>query len=266
LQASSFALFNLMHRYLLRLFALSLAAFVTPAFGQLERCLDAHGGLARWHSFGGVEYDLASKFGKEDQEEHQLFDLRTRAGLITSEKYTLGSNGQEVWIKPGLDALGGTPPRFYMWTPFYFFGMPFVFADPGAKQESLGKKSFRGQEYDAVRITFAKGTGDSPEDYYVAYIDPATTRLKLVYYVVTFPAMRKDRPISQLKPHAIVFEEWQTADGLLVPKNAPFYNWTGSDIEGEPLGRLEYSNVHFSEQAPDATKFKMPADAVVAPL
>ncbi len=153
-----------------------------------------------------------------------------------------------------------------MRTPFYFFGMPFVFADPGAKQESLGKKSFRGQEYDAVRITFAKGTGDTPDDYYVAYINPATARLKLVYYIVTYPAMRKDRPVSQLEPHAIVFEDWQIADGLLVPKTAPFYKWTGSDIEGGPLGRLEFSNVHFSAQVPDASKFEKPADAVAAPM
>ena len=224
---------------------------------------------ADWQSgeaLAGFSTDLTWRSARGEQKDHQLFDLRTRAGLITSEKYTLGSNGEEVWIKPGLDALGGTPPRFYMWTPFYFFGMPFVFADPGAKQESLGKKRFRGQEYDAVRITFAKGTGDTPDDYYVAYIDPTAAHLKLVYYVVTYPAMRKDRPVSQLEPHAIVFEDWQKADGLLVPKTAPFYKWTGSDIEGEPLGRLEFSNVHFSAQPPDPSKFKKPADAVVAPL
>lgn len=255
-----------MHRHLARLLALSLFVSATSAFGQLDRCLEAHGGLAKWHSFAGVEYDLAYKSPKETSQEHQLFNLQTRSGLITSDKYSLGTSGGEVWIKPGLDALGGTPPRFYMWTPFYFFGMPFVFADPGAKLESLGKKSFRGQEYDAVRITFAKGTGDSPDDYYVAYIDPTNAHLKLVYYVVTYPTMRKDRQVSELKPHAIVFEEWQTADGLLVPKVAPFYKWTGSDIEGDPLGRFEYSNVHFTAHAPDDSKFKKPADAVVAPL
>jgi Family of unknown function (DUF6503) len=266
LQAGGSALFNLMHRHLLRLFALSLATFVTPAFGQLDRCLEAHGGLAKWRGFAGVEYDLAWKSAKEDQKDHQLFDLRDRSGLITSDKYTLGSSGGEVWVKPGLDALGGTPPRFYMWTPFYFFGMPFVFADPGTKQESLGKKDFQGREYDVVKITFPKGAGDTPDDYYVAYVDPATAHLKIVYYVVTYPAMRKGRPVSELEPHAIVFEEWQRIDGLLVPKAAPFYKWNGHDIEGEPLGRLEYSNVHFSKQAPDASKFKKPADAIAAPL
>ena len=101
---------------------------------------------------------------------------------------------------------------------------------------------------------------------YVAYIDSATAHLKMVYYVVTYPAMRKGRPISQLEPHAIVFEDWQTVDGLRVPKTAPFYKWTGSGVEGEALGRLEFSNVHFLTKPPDAAKFQKPPDAVVTPM
>lgn len=249
-----------------QLLPLVLLALATPVFAQLDRSLAAHGGLEKWRGFAGVAYDLNWKSAKGERREHQLFDLRTRAGLITSDHYTVGNSNGEVWTKPGLDALGGTPPPFYMWTPFYFFGMPFVFADPGAMQKSLGKKSYRGQEYDAVKITFAKGTGDTPDDYYVAYIDATSGQLKLVSYVVTFPAMRKGRPVDQLEPHAIVFQEWQMVDGLRVPKVAPFYKWTGSDIEGEPLGRLEYSNVHFLTQGPEAVKFQKPSDAVAAPL
>ena len=255
-----------MQRRFHSLLVVLLFVLATPALAQLDRCLDAHGGLAKWRGFAGVEYDLTWKSAKETRTDHQLFDLQTRSGLITSGKYTLGKSGGEVWVKPGLDALGGTPPRFYMGTPFYFFGMPFVFADPGAKQESLGRKMFQGKEYDAVTITFAKGTGDTSDDYYVAYIDRATAHLKMVYYVVTYPAMRKGRPVSQLEPHAIVFEDWQTVDGLLVPKTAPFYKWTGSEIEGEPLGRLEFSNVHFLTQPPDPAKFRKPANAVIAPM
>ena len=255
-----------MPRYLLPLFALSLVASVASASDQLDRCLEAHGGLAKWRRFAGVEYDLAWQSAKGELRDHQLFDLKSRAGLISSDKYTLGTSGGEVWITPGLDALGGTPPRFYMWTPFYFFGMPFVFADPGAKHESLGRKSFEGKEYDVVRITFAKATGDTPDDYYVAYIDSATAHLRMVSYVVTYPAMRKGRPISELKPHAIVFDDWQNVGGLLVPKTAPFYGWNGHDIEGAALGRLEFSNVQFLAQPPAPVKFQKPAAAVVAPL
>jgi uncharacterized protein DUF6503 len=255
-----------MQRRIAALLFLGLIAFGRPASAQLDRSLEAHGGLTKWRGFAAVEYDLSWETAGGEKKDHQLFDLQTRDGLITSDKYTLGKSGAEVWVKPGLEALDGTPPRFYMGTPFYFFGMPFVFADPGAKQESLGKKTFQGKEYDAVKITFAGGTGDTPEDYYVAYIDPATAHLKMVYYVVTYPALRKGRPLAQLEPHAIVFDEWQTVNGLLVPKSAPFYHWTGSEIEGKPLGTLRFSAVHFLKEAPAASKFEKPADAVVAPL
>ncbi|MGI8435370.1 MAG: DUF6503 family protein [Chthoniobacterales bacterium] len=243
-----------------------LFALGSSAFGQLERCLEAHGGVEKWHGYGAVEFDLTWSSPKGAKKDHQLFDLHSRDGLITADSYTLGASKGEVWIKPNAAALGGRPPRFYMWTPFYFFGMPFVFADPGAQQQSLGKKMFQGKEYDAVRITFKKGTGDTPDDFYVAYIDPANGQLKLASYVVTYPAMRKGKPIDQLEQHAIVFQDWQEVDGLKVPKTAPFYVWKNENIEGEPLATLEYSNVHFRKDEPEAKTFAKPEGAVVAPM
>ncbi len=244
--------------------ALSLGS-LTPASAQIEAAVKAHGGLAKWQSFGSVAYDLVYEKSKGEKRDHQLFNLQTRDGLITSETYTLGASGGEVWIKPNAEILAGTPPRFYMWTPFYFFGMPFVFADPAAKHESLGPKEFQGRIYDAVKITFKAGTGDSPDDYYIAYVDPSSGQLKLSVYVVTYASIRKDKPVDQLEPHAIVFEEWQEANGLKVPKSAAYYVWKNEKIEGEALARLRFSNVKFSVPTPAATTFAKPADAVVAP-
>ncbi|MEP6810320.1 MAG: DUF6503 family protein [Chthoniobacterales bacterium] len=235
------------------------------AFSQIEKAVEAHGGLAKWQSFGSVEYDLVYERAKGEKRDHQMFNLHTRDGLITADNYTLGSKDGEVWIKPNAEALGGTPPRFYMWTPFYFFGMPFVFADPGSKHEALGSKDFQGEKYDAVRITFNAGTGDSPDDYYVAYLDPTSGQLKLAVYVVTYSSMRKGKTVDQLEPHAIVFEEWQEIDGLKVPKTAAYYAWKNETIEGEALGRMHFNNVKFSTAAPDESRFMKPADAVVAP-
>ena len=223
-------------------------------------------GTAKWRSYGSVEFDLAWSMRGKVKKDHHLFDLRSREGLITSEEYTLGAKGGEVWIKPAIDALGGTPPRFYIWTPFYFFAMPFVFADPGVVLESLGKKMFQEKEYDAVKITYKKGTGDSPDDYYIAYLEPASGQMKLVIYVVTYAPLRKDKPMDQLEPHALVFEEWQEAGGLRMPKRGTFYNWVNDNIEGESLGVMEFSNVRFGEKTPEPAKFAKPADAVVAPL
>lgn len=249
----------------------SLAVLLSPVWAStlsaepLDKCLEAHGGLAKWKSYGTVEFDQTWTSAKGVKKDHQLFDLHSRSGLITSDQYSLGAANGEVWVKPALDALGGTPPRFYMWTPFYFFGMPFVFADPGAKQEALGKKMFQGQEYEAVKITFQKGTGDSSDDFYVAYVDPTSQQLKLVSYVVTSALVRKGRPIDQLEPHALVFQEWQEAGGLRVPKRGSFYKWANENVEGEPLGVMEFSNVQFSEKPPDSAKFNQPAGSVLAP-
>ena len=245
----------------------SVAVFLaSSAAAQLEPALKAHGGLDKWRSYGGVEFDQTWTSKKGVKKDHQVFDLRSRDGVITSDNYALGASGGAVWIKPALDALGGTPARFYMWTPFYFFGMPFVFADPGAMHEPLGKKMFQGRELDAVKVTFKKGTGDSADDFYVVYIDPTSGELKVVTYVVTFSAIRKGKPMDQLEPHALVFDEWQDSGGLRVPKRGSFYNWKDEAIEGEPLGVMEFSNVRFSEKQPDPSKFNKPADAVIAPL
>lgn len=245
---------------------LFLPPFALPAFAQLNPCFEAHGGLAKWKSYHAVEFDQNWTSAKGVKQDHQLFDLETRAGLITSEKFTLGTSKGEVWIKPDAKALGGTPPRFYMWTPFYFFAMPFVFGDAGAISESLGKKAYEGTEYDVVKVTFQKNTGDSPDDFYLAYIDAMSHRLKLVSYVVTYPALRKGRPLDQLEAHAIVFQDWQEVGGLAVPKTGKFYMWKAEKTEGDPLGTIEFSNVKFSPDAPDPAKFARPADAVIAPL
>ncbi|CAN5541108.1 hypothetical protein BH18VER1_BH18VER1_18240 [soil metagenome] len=236
------------------------------ALAQIDRAVAAHGTLEKWKSFASVDYDLAYQRPTGTKHEHQLFDLRSRDGLITADNYTLGATKGEFWIKPNAGALGKTPPRFYMWTPFYFFAMPFVFADPGAKHQPLGTKKFQGRDYDAVKVTFEPGTGDSPDDYYIAYVDRDSGQLKLAAYVVTYPQLRKDKPLDQLEPHAIVFEQWQQADGLSVPKSAAYYNWQNDTIEGDALGRLNFTNVRFSTTSPDASKFAKPADAVVAPL
>ena len=246
--------------------ALALLSLVPEqTFAQIEKSVEAHGGLSKWQSFGTVEYDLAYQRPKGEKRDHQVFNLHTRDGLITSDAYTLGASQGEVWIKPNAEAMGGTPPRFYMWTPFYFFGMPFVFADPGVKLETLGKKEFQGQKYDAIKITFKAGIGDSPEDYYIAYVDPASGQLKLSVYVVTYSSIRKDKAMEQLEPHAIIFEENRRMPTDSRFQSAAYYVWKNETIVGEALARLVFSNVKFATATPEDSRFAKPADAVVTP-
>lgn len=193
------------------------------AHGQLERTFQAHGGLPIWQSYRLVEFDLDWKSAKRSQVERHTFDLKTRDGLIKAEKYYLGADKGQVWISPSIEALGGTPPRFYMWTPFYFFAMPFVFADPGATLDPLGTRNVGGIDYDAVKVTYKAGTGDSPEDFYIAHLEKESGQLKIVAYVVTYPALRKGKPLSELEHHAIVFDEMAVGERSLGSKERALF-------------------------------------------
>ena len=231
---------------------------------QLAETYEAHGGLETFKQYGTLEYDMKdmpfSPAGVLN--DHQLIDLNSRKILITSDTYKLGFDGNEVWITPNTAALG-IPPRFYSSTPFYFFGLPFLFADPGANLESLGTKEINGKEYNVVKVSYDAGVGDTPDDDYIAYLDRETNRLKLANYIVTYPPLMQGKSIEELERHAVVYEQWQEANGLMVPKKISFYEWSDNKLGDKPLGFIRFENVSFKKETPDPAIFQMPEGAEI---
>lgn len=230
--------------------------------GPLDATFLAHGGVKNWDQQHGLTYQMKMKLGENTFEDQQTFDLKTRRGVITSAAYSIGYDGKDVWVQPNAKAIAA-PPRFYFWTPFYFFGVPFVFNDSGVQFEELGLKPFEGKEYRAVKVTFASGIGDAPEDYYIHYADLETGLTKLVVYIVTYPAMRKGKETEPPQESVLIYDEWQTMDGLVVPKTGRFAYWKEDGRTIEQKGSLEFSEVRFSKTSPDATAFARPANAEV---
>jgi hypothetical protein len=219
--------------------------------------LDAHGGLDAWRRFGTLAFDLQ----RGDWTDHQLIDLNSRRVRITSEAYTIGFDGEDVWITPDREALNyGAPPRFYSGTYFYFFAIPFVFADPGTHVEKVEPRMLDGKAHDVLRVTYEPGVGDSPEDEYLAYFDPVTKRLRLVLYTVTYG--RTVEPDAPPRYGALRYDEWQTARGLLVPKHATYFRWEGDHL-GDRRSEVWYHNVRFDVAAPPPERFARPEGAVV---
>jgi len=241
-----------------------MAQYPLLSNAQLEEAYSAHGGLETYKKFNVVEYDLKdlpfSPVGVLN--DHQLIDLNSRHVLITSDTYKIGFDGNEAWITPNIEALG-IPPRFYSSTPFYFFGLPFLFADPGANLEPLGIKELNGKKYNVVKVTYDNGVGDTSNDNYVAYIDKDTNQLKLVHYIVTYPPLMQGKTIDELERHAAMYDEWQEADGLSVPKKISFYVWSEDSLGDEALGFIRFENVSFKKESPDPTIFQKPEGAVV---
>ena len=228
--------------------------------GELEESTRAHGGIEKFRGYGTLEYDFIWSTKMGEFKDHQLIDLKTRRVLITSDKYTVGFDGREAWIAPDAGDMP-LPARFYSSTPFYFFGLPFLFLDPGANSESLGTQGLGGKAYDVLKITYDKGVGDTPDDNYMAYIDKETNRLKLVSYIVTYTPFMKGKNIEELERHAAAYDEWQDSGGLLVPEKITFYDWKDGNIDGEPRGVMTFQNVTFTKESPDPSVFAKPDGA-----
>lgn len=225
---------------------------------ELEQSIDAHGSLETFRGYGTLEYDQTFDLtGKLNLTNHQLIDLKSRSVLITSDNYKLGFDGQEAWIVPNMEALG-IPPRFYASTPFYFFGLPFLFADPGVNAEPLGTRELNGKQYNVVKFTYDEGIGDTPDDDYVAYFDKETNRMEVLTYIVTYPPLMQGKSKDELERHAAVYEEWQEAGGLLLPKKISFYEWKDDNLGGESHGTMVFENVSLKGKRPESSMFSKP--------
>jgi len=219
----------------------------------LTDALTAHGGITNWQKFGTLEYNLK----KTDFSEYQLIDLNTRNTLLITDKYKLGFDGENAWVTPSKEVFGRSSIRFYHNLYFYFFAFPFVLADEGIAYEELPAETVEGITYDVLKIGYGDNIGDSPDDNYICYFDQNTKQLKFIRYTVTYFSKEQSEKYNALK-----YVEWQGVNGLMVPKRMDSYRWTDGTF-GEQRGSTSFENVVFTEDAPPATAFQMPAGAEV---
>jgi hypothetical protein len=223
--------------------------------GPLEETYEAHGGLDRWSQQGQMSYrmigfPLTPQVAKPSR---STVDLRTRRNRIESDGFTVGFDGQHAWSTPGPDAVG-LPPRFFSLGSFYFHGMPFVFADPGVILEDMGTATFKGKPYRHVQARFADGVGHSNDDDYNLFIDPKNGRLALINHSVT--EIGVDRVTW-------TFDEWQWANGLLVPARVTYYAGWNPEEPGDGATYV-VEDVVFDLNSPADDYYAPPADAVIA--
>jgi hypothetical protein len=150
------------------------------------------------------------------------------------------------------------PPRFLALLTYYFANLPWLTQDPGVNLSLEGPARILDDplEYVAVRMTFDAGTGDTPDDYYVLYIDPRTKRLRGCKYVVTYDALLPDG-VERTPEHVLRYDDWTRQDGLLVPTRFTIHNLDGSLYAG-----CEISEWSFRDPF-DAARLEMPENALL---
>jgi hypothetical protein len=201
---------------------------------------DAHGGLARWRTLGGVALHIRASGPYYPRDADYLFDpARNRAVARFAGKHgpvewrfdgkrgTVIDDGKCVAAAKKRVLVGGLLSNLLFW-----FGVPFKFLDEGATQHGVDARRFL--------VTY-KGVGDTPDDWYLVTVDERTHRVDRLIYVAT--------GFSRLFEFEALFEDWLSVDGLLVarvrrvrPKNgflralAPNIGYVTSDVRvGQPL-------------------------------
>ena len=220
--------------------------------------IEAAHGAGAWYGHQAVAAAMTLEFGGS-----RLFD-----GSLTFTPDTGGVrlerpdgavavwDGETAWVAPP-EAQFPPSARFNVLTWPYFFAAPFKLRDPGTRLADLGALPLDGTPHPAARLSFEGGVGDTPDDWYVLYRDPETDRLDAMAYVVTFGRTLEQ---AEAEPHAITYEEYVEVDGVQVPTVWRFWMWNDEEgVHGEPIGRVELSDVRFVAPASDA--FVPPGDA-----
>lgn len=249
-------------RYCAIVLCLAGCSSPTPAGLSFARSIeDAHGDRV-WTAKEAVACDITLNYGGNVRLDGSMIyePAGGRVRIEMNDGAVMVFDGERAWVSPSSSTMRGV--RFHLLTWPYFLAAPFKLRDPGTHLAPHGRRPLDGVAHVTALLTFEAGTGDSPEDWYVVYQDPATGRLAAVAYIVTYGKSVEE---AEKEPHALVYEDYETIDGVALSTRWVMYNWSLADgTHGDPLGDVTLTNVRFVE--PDEGDFAKPPDAREDPL
>lgn len=198
---------------------------------ELGNVFKIHGGINAWRKAKVLS------FNKE--EEVHTTDLQSRKTVINSPTYSLGFDGETVWLDEEKEGTYKGNPTFYYNLYFYFYAMPFVLADDGIIYEKAAAISYKGIEYPGFKISYKANVGTSPDDNYIIYYNPTSFQMEWLAYTVTFNSKEPSEKYNLIK-----YNKWENVNGLILPKEITWYQ---KDEKGNP-----------TEPARPATDFTLP--------
>jgi len=230
-----------------------------PSVPIVRSMLDAHA-VSAFRQKEAIAMDITLFWGGQQRMEARLTTL-TNSGKIRMDRAdgtSLIYDGEQVYLSP--DTAQWPRARFDIFTWHYFMMAPFKFNDPGTNWEDMGTMPLDSAhaQMPAAKLTFASGTGDAPDDWYITYQDTESELLKGMAYIVTYSATQEE---AEEEPHAIEYSEYQSVDGIPVSREWHFRMWSEEAGMGEQIGRAVISSVSFVSN-PD---FSVPEGAKIVP-
>jgi hypothetical protein len=212
----------------------------------MAKVFDAHGGIDGWNEMQSLVFEME----KEGQNEKTTTDLRSRKSLIDAETFMIGFDGTDVWLQEKDTVTYKGNPKFYYNLMFYFYAMPFIVGDDGINYAKTDALEFEGKQYPGIKISYEAGVGESPEDEYVLYYDPETYKMTWLGYTVTYFSKEKSKEF-----HFIKYADWQTVNGLQLPKTLQWYKYE-NNLPTTKRNDRHFVNVSLSKDKPKDSIFE----------
>jgi hypothetical protein len=220
---------------------------------QIALIFEAHGGIENWNLMKNLCYEFDGKEGKETH----TTSLKDRKSKIESKKWSIGFDGNDVWLLQNEPESYNGNARFYHNLMFYFYAMPFVIGDDGIVYTEMEPTELTGKKYNATKISFNDGVGDSPKDEYIIYSDPETSQMEWLGYTVTYNQEQKSTDW-----HFIKYEDWTTINSLVLPKKLTWYN-VANNKPSNKRNDLVFSNIIVTKTELEEGVFTKPETATI---
>ena len=160
---------------------------------------------------------------------------------------------KEVYLYPA--AADYKRARFDILTWHYFFFAPFKLRDNGVSVTADIDRLNDGRAFPTAKMTFANGTGDSPDDWYILYRNPQSNQLAGMSYIVTFGGKKPD----EATPNAITYNDWISLDGVSFPTKWQFTEWHEAKGFTKVKGEAHIRNIRWLENTEGV--FDVPKDS-----
>lgn len=225
-----------------------------PSYPEdLRKVFDAHGSIEKWRATKSLVFEMVVPEGNETH----TTELQSRKALIETDKFKIGYDGKEVWLKQDSAYYKGNA-RFYHNLMFYFYAMPFVLGDEGIVYEKITQDlEFEGKKYPGIKVSYNDGIGDSPKDNYVLYYDPETHQMEWLGYTYTYFTQEVSNDL-----HYIRYSGWKTYNEVVLPSTLTWYKSEGAKVLA-PRDTTHFINIQASSAAPKAAIFVKPEGAVI---
>ncbi|RZS93118.1 DUF6503 family protein [Aquimarina brevivitae] len=204
-----------------------------------------------------ISFDIVVRFGNSTVLDGKITQLTnsTKIRIDKKDGTKLIYNGEKVMLYPA-DAKYSNA-RFDIFTWSYFFAMPYKLNDPGVVMEVKKDRSLDNEIYTSAKLSFNKGTGDAPDDWYIIYVNPKNHVLTAAAYIVTF-GPNNTVAKAERDPHMIIYKDYAMVNDIPISTQWDFYEWKDGEGKNKKLGEAMLTNVGFIENA--ASLFEEPDD------